>query len=307
MMQSDVKERRLSRSRAVWDAFWGTEIGYFPRFKDDHGREQSNPDDIIITSIATQLAGIVGPDDPNKLDSLIEHGRESLDEVKELTEYEDQKATRLLTIVTFLTALAGVLFTRYVDLYPLRAVFAQYGGYSFRAVLVVAGYIVFLLFVLSAVCGALIVFHATRIRFKYPSLLIGTRAGEGKPTRSFLFFREIVQVTPKDWADSFLEDSTGGKKIREDLRLSFFKNYVTESYLVAAKVGDKLRYLSPAQNLLWNSIRIFLVWLIVATTVVTFVPEKTKSDQRQSNVLEAPKPTSSPAVVPKSSKPAGKS
>ena len=58
MMQSDVKERRLGWSRAVWDAFRGTEISYFPRFKDEHGLEQSSSDDFIITSIATQLEGV---------------------------------------------------------------------------------------------------------------------------------------------------------------------------------------------------------------------------------------------------------
>ncbi|RWK56805.1 hypothetical protein [Mesorhizobium sp.] len=51
--------------------------------------------------------------------------RESLDEVKALTDYRDGKATRLLTIITFLSALAGVLFGKLADLYPLHASLAQ--------------------------------------------------------------------------------------------------------------------------------------------------------------------------------------
>jgi hypothetical protein len=51
----------------------------------------------------------------------VKQARESLDEVKALTECEDQKATRLLTIVTIFVALAGFIFTRLADLYPYRA------------------------------------------------------------------------------------------------------------------------------------------------------------------------------------------
>jgi hypothetical protein len=59
------------------------------------------------------------------LDSALDRARETLDEVKELTDYQDSKATRLLTIVTFLSALAGVLFARLVESYPVQAAMAR--------------------------------------------------------------------------------------------------------------------------------------------------------------------------------------
>jgi hypothetical protein len=123
MLQSDVRERRLYWPLAILYSFLGVEIGHLPRFRNEQGKEQKIDEDLIIAIIATELEGIAGPEDPDALDALIKHGRESLDEVKALTEYEDQKATRLLTIVAFLSALAGVLFTRYVEFYvsPLQA------------------------------------------------------------------------------------------------------------------------------------------------------------------------------------------
>src|SRR5438270_13971663 len=52
------------------------------------------------------------------LDRVHDGAKASLAEVKALTEYEDGKASRLLTIVAFLSALVGAVFTRFAMDYP---------------------------------------------------------------------------------------------------------------------------------------------------------------------------------------------
>src|SRR5688572_12207751 len=44
------------------------------------------------------------------IDYALDLAKASLEEVKAQTEYQDQKATRLLTITSFLSALSGALF-----------------------------------------------------------------------------------------------------------------------------------------------------------------------------------------------------
>jgi len=268
----DREERQLSRIRAVLDALRAVDVNHYPRFLID-GKEQKVEESALIAKITSELTSL-SFDESTPLDNL-KLARESLDEVKALTEYEDQKATRLLTIVTIFVALAGLIFTRLADLYPYRLIIMQYGLLSWQTVLVLVNYFLFLGFILFAVSGALVVFHATRIRFKYPSLVPGA-AGDGyNPARSFLFYKEIIQVTPEHWARSFLSKETR-EEIRKDLALEYFKNHIVESYLIAAKVADKLRYLMPAQDILSVSIRILLVWLFVGALTFALVPEQPK-------------------------------
>jgi len=268
----DREERQLSRIRAVLDALRAVDVNHYPRFLID-GKEQKVEESALIAKISSELTSL-SFDESTPLDNL-KLARESLDEVKALTEYEDQKATRLLTIVTIFVALAGLIFTRLADLYPYRLIIMQYGLLSWQTVLVLVNYFLFLGFILFAVSGALVVFHATRIRFKYPSLVPGA-AGDGyNPARSFLFYKEIIQVTPEHWARSFLSKETR-EEIRKDLALEYFKNHIVESYLIAAKVADKLRYLMPAQDILSVSIRILLVWLFVGALTFALVPEQPK-------------------------------
>jgi hypothetical protein len=153
------------------------------------------------------------------LDKAIELARASLTEAKQQTEYQDQKSTRLLTVTTFLTALAGAFFTVFSSDYPLRTINEISGRYW----LLVATYVTFLLFVLSALAGALVTFHGTRTTFKYPpEATVGTQAG---PTRSFLFFREMIGVSPTGWTNSFVTviEENGQKLValRVDLRVQW--------------------------------------------------------------------------------------
>lgn len=203
------------------------------------------------------------------LDDAIDLAKTSLTEVKAQTEYQDQKATRLLTVTTFLSALSGALFASFSASYPLAL--ADRLDTGWRLVLIGA-YLTFVLFVLAAVAGALVTFHATRTRFKYSKEATAKR--QAGPTRSFLFFREMIGVSPEGWAKSFVEVGQGGPVLRPQLKEEYFKNYVMESYLVAAKTADKLRYLGPAQSLLAWALRCLLLFVILITLIQAYVAKQ---------------------------------
>ncbi|APG86989.1 hypothetical protein SAMCCGM7_pB0274 (plasmid) [Sinorhizobium americanum CCGM7] len=58
--------------------------------------------------------------------------------------------------------------------------------------------------------------------------------------------------------------------------MHYLKNYITEAYLVATKVADKLRYLEPAQQLQSWAIKALIFWLIALSVTFVFVtpPQK---------------------------------
>jgi hypothetical protein len=182
--------------------------------------------------------------------------RESLDEVKGLTEYQDQKATRLLTILSFLSALAGGLLTIFSKAYPFQTYLIG-SDINWQAVLVITAYALFGVFVVLAISGALVVFYATKTRFKWPK--------ETDAPRSRLFYAGIVSAPPQAWAKSFVTGSGPNKEFipATELQLSYTKDYILESYLVAAKVADKLRYLMPAQKILYLTVKVMLAWVLV--------------------------------------------
>lgn len=273
-------EAELGRLGAVWNAFLGKNVNHYPRFYDDKGAEKQILDDEIIDRIASELGKLKEYHNAD-VEFALMRGRESLDEVKSLTEYEDQKATRNLTIITFLSALAGVLFSYFADNYPLRPSIDNLGTASGQSGLVIAGYVLFFCFIICAVSGALIVFHATRIRFKYPKLTTLTLSENMERTKSYLFYSPIIQVLPERWAQSFLKNAAVTPATKTELNdvlgVSYLRNYIIESYLVAAKVADKLRYLMPAQDILSWSIRLLLVWLFILALAVALVPNQSRA------------------------------
>ena len=162
--------------------------------------------------------------------------------------------------------------------------------------------LVILAFVLFALGGALVTFHATRTRFKYPAT--ATVAKQAGPTKSFLFFREIIGVTPAGWADSFVTVATvaDGKPaavLRADLKIEYLKNYVGEAYLIAAKTADKLRYLQPAQSLLAWALRCLLLYIVLLTLTQAMVkPTKPAPAAIKVEVVTAPQPLAVRVVPP---------
>ena len=273
-----MSDHKLGAWGAVWGAFWGRDLSYFPRVV--AGKTECTLDSGAVlaeAATATEGLGDLGPvptgaagSDAAKpspvLEAALALGRESLDEVKEQTEYQDQKALRLLTITTFLSAFSGVLVVRFSDAFPIAPLLKATDA---RLWPVGLSYLLFAAFVLCAVAGALVVFHATRTRFRYPS----TDAPEGD-AGSYLFVRGILASRPSAWAAKFVEaaDERNGRQPRADLQVRYLETYIAETYLIAAKAADKLRYLEPAQDILAFAMRCLLLWLLVTGVVALTVP-----------------------------------
>lgn len=269
---------RLSSFGAFLRALFNVNIDFYPRLGTI--KIESISSEAIIAEMIEAMRPwkAISPSDPN-LDKAIELARASLNEAKQQTEYQDQKATRLLTVTTFLTALAGAFFATFSGDYPLRTL-GSVSGTPFY--LLLATYLAFAMFVVSALAGGLVTFHGTRTRFKYPpEATVQRQVG---PTRSFLFFREIIGVSPTGWANSFV--NVGNLKdqqdvaLRADLRAQYLQNYVSEAYLVAAKTADKLRYLQPAQNLLAWSLRFLLCYVALLIAVSASIEPTRPANER---------------------------
>lgn len=272
------KDSSLGRLRAIWNAFWGVKVSYYPQALDGStGKSRRIEESEIMQDIAKTLSTL-NPDESIDIQAYLERGRESLNEVKALTEYQDQKATNLLTTIAFLTALAGALFTKFVEIYPIHATRSGYGSLA-QLLCMIASYVLFALFILTSVSGALVIFHATKTQFKYPKSHAPVEPGSNKRANSYLFVTGIIDANPAQWATSFLRSQGffrhGGQEeaiqIDPALQLNYFKNYVGESYLVACKAADKIRYLQPGQAILLLSIRILLLWVMSMGLTWVFV------------------------------------
>ena len=274
----------LHALRATVLSFLDRPIDFYPRLE---AKVRSVPSDEIVNRFYNPENGAmatwakIDPQDSN-LDKALDLAKASLQEAKAQTEYQDQKATRLLTVSTFLTALAGAFFASFSTNYPLRTLQDQVGAEWW---LLSATYVSFLLFIMFSLGGALVTFHASRTRFKYPSE--ATVASQLGKARSFLFFREIIGVTPEGWANSFVHtgESEGATtaELNPTLKVEYLKNYVSEAYLVAAKTAEKLRYLQPAQSLLSYALRCLIVYVMLLGYVLI--------------CLEPTKPTPQPTKV----------
>jgi hypothetical protein len=270
---------------AVWNAFEGKELSYYPR---QMGKTLTP--DRVLSLINEQLKDMVF-DSPDKAKTYIDRAKDSLEEVKKHTEYQDQKVSRLLTIVAFLTAAAGTIFGKIVDTYPLHS-YVQ--TQSVSALLVGSTYVLFAAYLVLVACGALVAFYATQSRFVWPA---GHEEATAKSVKSFLFFRSILTTPPEVWGSSFL-DASDPKESSNSMLVGYYRNYVAEAYLVACKVGDKLRYLQPAQSLLLTAIRVLLLWFLVsAASFALLQPGATTVEiHRDSNAAVAEKNSASPTA-----------
>lgn len=293
------EKQNLSMSRAIVYAFLGKEIAYYPR----QGGDSVDAKD-YLKSIERALWPL---DELKTIDeSYLDRAKDSLGEVKDLTEYQDQKSARLLTIIAFLTAAAGALFAKFVDAYPLRLMWEVSCRYGVPVLVV---YLAFALFIIYVAFGALVSFHATQMRFVWSETATDAQEqeesgkqkafarsedrndqhgkdGKGKSDEaifknalSYLFYKSILRTTPEGWANSFVE-KTALENDKNVLTVKYYKNYITESYLVAMKCGDKLRYLQPAQKLLLWAIRLLIIWLLCFFGTVALVPSKAEIDSK---------------------------
>lgn len=296
MAENHATLKPLSRPAALMSAIRNRDIDHFPQIKGKDGTPTllATPDMMMRFGVSTKDWSLTDEEDVEK---AIDFARQSLDEVKEQTEYQDQKATRLLTVTTFLSAFAGAVFLRFSEAYPLSTLFESS---VVTGILALFSYALFGLFVLFAVCGALITFHATRTRFKYTDSEL---VAKDKSPKSRLFFRGITGVTPEAWGKAYVasttKTATGSAaamtvwSVNPGLAQDYLRDLVAETYLVACKTADKLRILDPAQRFLASSLRFLLGWLIslaLLLAIPPFLPKaeaKTQVDVEQTGSAES--------------------
>ncbi len=266
-----VTGAKLGSAAAIWNALRWREVDFYPLVAEG-GTVSTLGTSTMLQEMERASARWCEIEDNEALKTAIDLAKQSLAEVKAQTEYQDQKATRLLTITSFLSALSGVLFGRFVDAYPVGTVLSQPNGI---ALLLAFGYVSFAAFVTFSLSGALVTFHATRTRFKYPEAQ--KTEDQEKDPRSLLFYQALIRSRPRAWIDGWVTGGANGDSgdkptLRDDLRQRYLSHLIRETYLIAAKTADKLRYLEPAQSLLANSLRCLFVWLAVLALISIFVP-----------------------------------
>ncbi len=174
----------------------------------------------------------------------LDGARWSLETVTHLTEYEDEKANRILTAMAFLSALVGVVFAAVVQKCPASYV-SQLGarGYSFSAFALTTVYVLFPLYFLILSVGATLTVLAVRPSFRIP------RTWGGAPA-SLLFYAKIVKATGKEWASAYTQ------RPGVEVDRQYLKDAIFETYLIAQKIRIKLR------KLRWG------IWLFIVSTVL---------------------------------------
>lgn len=217
------------------------------------------------SQITTEILSVLKDWQPNpddKLDDLLELSEKSLTEVKHLTEYEDDKANRILTAIAFLSAFAGVL---YVGLLP-QYLEDNIGTKTVGLYIPIFFHIVFAIYCLFTIFGAFLVIKAVRPRFMIPDSWSNEQnGGQSTPGQvgklptipSFLFFEKILDTKPSDWARAFTKNNAN------NLKIQYIKNYIHESYLVADKIRTKMKSLKPGVFFLQISVVVLFIWICV--------------------------------------------
>lgn len=305
VMKLTVEDAELGLVQAAWNAFIGSDTAYFPRVSERVGAaiakakalakdgkfdavaqdelaaelsaddvdgepEVSVDSDQIIFLIAHRLRALdLDKQTDEGLEMLRDHYRESLDESKSQTEYQDQKAARLLTIVSIFAAIGGVIIGKFIDYFPPRTDFGWLGW------LIAASYLWFAAFLLSALTGAMVIFHASRTRYRWEST---KSAKADKAVRSRLFHMQISKTRAESWADAVggYLPKTAKVKPAKQIAADYLRDSVMEAYLVACKTNDKVRYLRPAQDWLSLSTKFFLGFLVFAVASLALVSKVEK-------------------------------
>lgn len=277
----------LGRVAAIWNALLWRNVDFYPRITQDGAVSTL---DAVLVVREMEMASARWPtlDDNQALKMATDFAKQSLAEVKAQTEYQDQKATRLLTITTILSALSGALFSRFADAYPIDTIVVQPFA---NALLLGFCYAAFVAFVIASLSGALVTFHATRTRFKYPPYQ--TTEEQERDPESMLFYGGLIRSRPSAWMRGWVTaapdgDADNKPTLRSDLQQRYFRHLVSETYLVAAKTADKLRYLEPAQSLLAISLRCLFLWLLLLASVSILIPATKRQTQQPIQVTVVP-------------------
>jgi Family of unknown function (DUF5706) len=200
-----------------------------------------------------------------EIEDFSQAAQRSLDTVTHLTEYQDDKANRILTAVAFMSAFAAVIFVVVPSRYPLSIpLMLLRAGLKAEAYLLFTLYGAFVLYALTLTIGVAFVLHAVRPRFNIPK---GWKPDGSKPA-SYLFFEKIVEVSPTDWANAFVNVA------KDDLLKKQAQNAVLEAYLVAEKIGVKMKWLTRGVMLFFVSTIVLAVLLPLTAVTLVLVPEQ---------------------------------
>lgn len=253
--------------------------------------------DAAFVELVSKLNDWTIPNDA--LDRAHEGAKASLAEVKALTEYEDGKVSRLLTIIAFLSAVVGAVFTRFVVDFPWPGFDAP--KTSSLSALIVGAYIAFFVYVLLVTTSVLVILKAVKPQFNVPKTWTGS-SRPGLPP-SMLFYARILDVNAPTWGDAFIKLATDKG---DNLKAYYTKCYIAESYLVAGKVAEKLRLLSPGVGMLRAAMWVLLLFFALFGANVMFVrspsaavgqhlSQPAASQPVSVPIPAAPQPTSGPA------------
>lgn len=183
-----------------------------------------------------------------------------LNQVKASTEYDDARA--LLTIVAFLTALAGAVFNRFSSSYEVprwqemvthwhwfwpALTYAMFGAYA--VIVAISAYVIF---------GAM----------KPPSH-DWDRGGNPLP-KVPNFHGRIAETQPQAWGQNLVELANDSAVGTDSLTAHYAKHYILETYLVADQIALKLKKAAPAVRWLQLSM-LFLAGFIISYGITLIV------------------------------------
>jgi hypothetical protein len=222
-------------------------------FYDEEARQRGHGD------MFRRLSAWKIPED--RLGDVHDAAKASFVEVKSLTEYQDGKASRLLTVIAFLSVVVGAVFTRFSSEYAWPG-FARPRG-SPEWWLPSATYLLFIAYVVTVTLAVLFVLIAIRPTFNLPA---GWRTGGGDQPKSMLFYAGILAASAPNWAAKF-------ERLCEDnaLKAEYTKCYVGEAFLVAEKVADKLSLIRFGMGALLSAMVILLLFFALFGATVIFI------------------------------------
>lgn len=205
------------------------------------------------------------------VDRVHDLARASLNEVKALTEYEDGKVSRLLTVIAFLSAVVAAVFTRFASDYSVPAL--PHPAFTIAWTLPAVTYAAFLGYVLLVTYAVWSAIGAIRPKFVVPATWKDA-AGKVGPT-SMIFYKGILDTNPVEWGRTF-EDQAVEKA--EKLKSTYAKNYIAEAYLVAKKVAEKLEALKPGIVALRAALVLLLIFFAAyGATIASLDPTRTSA------------------------------
>lgn len=213
-----------------------------------------------IAEIAPILGNWQKPNDADVV-ALGNLTTKSLDTVTHLTEYEDEKANRILTAMAFISAFAGALFVGVIGHYSSVFLEQLRKASCWRFLLVESSYGLFVIYAIVLSVGVALSLYGMRPRFNYPK----SHAPAGSFPRSLIFFEGINAVSPTDWANAFTGTPAG------DLAFKYVKNNVLETYLISGKVPVKLAPLRRASTLYIASTCILVLWVVLSAVTVASI------------------------------------